>query len=329
MVVNNDGGAIFASLEQGADEYAAERRVLVMGFARELVARYGVAADVAIHAPHRDGDQRNHHAHLMLTTRRLGADGLTEKTRELDDRVQGPQQIQAIRALWEQEQNLALERAQSPERVTCQSLAAQGIQRVPQEKIGEKFKALGRQGVSPRVCGDWQEVARRHRASRARPKHRFEREAVARKSAMRQAMERQAATRRGQRGPEIEQAKASAVAWALDAAGKVIDARDEPSAQLVRLQRQQERERAELAARHFELRAKLEAAPVTPRQQLLGTANQLMKQRRKAVESAERERRAMEKAHRLQREEFAKRNPLVPEQTSGKVKTNSQDFGLD
>ena len=31
------------------------RRLLVAGFAAELVARYGVAADVAIHAPHREG----------------------------------------------------------------------------------------------------------------------------------------------------------------------------------------------------------------------------------------------------------------------------------
>ena len=44
------------------------------GFARELVSRYGVAADVAIHAPHREGDQRNWHAHVLTTTRELTAE---------------------------------------------------------------------------------------------------------------------------------------------------------------------------------------------------------------------------------------------------------------
>jgi hypothetical protein len=33
---------------------------ITRAFAAKLVERYGVAADVAIHAPHREGDQRNH-----------------------------------------------------------------------------------------------------------------------------------------------------------------------------------------------------------------------------------------------------------------------------
>ena len=60
----------------------SERKRLVHDFAKELVERHGVAADVTIHAPGRGGDIRNHHAHILLTTRRLGKDGFTEKTRE-------------------------------------------------------------------------------------------------------------------------------------------------------------------------------------------------------------------------------------------------------
>ena len=63
---------------------AQGRRELAHAFARELVSRYGVAADVAIHAPHREGDKRNWHAHVMTTTRVLTAEGLTDKTRALD-----------------------------------------------------------------------------------------------------------------------------------------------------------------------------------------------------------------------------------------------------
>jgi len=62
-----------------------QRARLAYDFARELVERHGCAADVAIHAPGREGDNRNHHAHILLTTRRLSEDGFTEKTRELDD----------------------------------------------------------------------------------------------------------------------------------------------------------------------------------------------------------------------------------------------------
>src|SRR3546814_2265883 len=49
---------------------ADERRELALDLAREISERHGVAVDVAIHAPGREGDHRNHHAHLLTTTRR-------------------------------------------------------------------------------------------------------------------------------------------------------------------------------------------------------------------------------------------------------------------
>lgn len=47
-------------------------------FARDLAQRTGAAVDFAIHLPHAQGDQRNHHAHVLLTTRRVGPEGLGE-----------------------------------------------------------------------------------------------------------------------------------------------------------------------------------------------------------------------------------------------------------
>ena len=87
--------------------------------------RFGVVADVAIHAPHRDGDQRNHHAHILTTTRRVEADGFTTKTRELDKRKLGSQNIIDMREHWANLQNQALERAGSIDRVDHRSLEAQ------------------------------------------------------------------------------------------------------------------------------------------------------------------------------------------------------------
>ncbi|TNC44698.1 molybdopterin-guanine dinucleotide biosynthesis protein MobA [Rubellimicrobium rubrum] len=104
---------------------AEGRRVLVQGFAAELVARYGVAADVAIHAPHQDGDQRNWHAHVLTTTRVLTPEGLTDKTRVLDAKQTGGPEIEHMRARWAELQNQALERLGVDERVDHRSLAAQ------------------------------------------------------------------------------------------------------------------------------------------------------------------------------------------------------------
>src|SRR3546814_2887477 len=66
-----------------AELSAKARRDLALGLAREISERHGVAVDVAIHAPGREGDHRNHHAHLLTTTRRIGPEGLGAKTREL------------------------------------------------------------------------------------------------------------------------------------------------------------------------------------------------------------------------------------------------------
>ena len=72
-----------------------------------------MAADVAIHAPHRDGDARNHHAHVLTSTRVLGADGFAEKTRVLDAAKTGGPEITAMREHWAGLQNDALERARA------------------------------------------------------------------------------------------------------------------------------------------------------------------------------------------------------------------------
>ena len=78
----------------------ADRIKIVSELSSWLVSRYGVAVDAAIHAPRQGHDERNHHAHLLMTTRRLTAQGLGEKTRELDDKQTGPREIESIRAAW-------------------------------------------------------------------------------------------------------------------------------------------------------------------------------------------------------------------------------------
>lgn len=103
---------------------ADQRRELVASFSRDLVDRYGVVADVAIHEPHRDGDQRNHHAHILTTTRTVTPEGLDAKTRELHGKS-GSEEIKSMREHWAELSNAALERAGQSERVDHRSLSAQ------------------------------------------------------------------------------------------------------------------------------------------------------------------------------------------------------------
>ena len=118
------------------------RRDLAMTFAREISERHGVAVDVSIHAPHRHGDERNHHAHLLVTTRQLGPEGLGAKTRELDQKQSG--EVERWRGRWAEMQNVALERAGSAERVDHRSYERRGIALEPELKQGPAVTAMER-----------------------------------------------------------------------------------------------------------------------------------------------------------------------------------------
>lgn len=134
------------------------RSQITRTFAERLVERYGVAVDVAIHAPHREGDQRNHHAHVLTTTRRLEPGGFTAKTRILDAAKTGGDEIEEMREVWARLQNRALEEAGELDRVDHRSLEAQRedalergdeleaeeLDRDPEMKLGPAANAIER-----------------------------------------------------------------------------------------------------------------------------------------------------------------------------------------
>jgi hypothetical protein len=146
-----------------AELSAQGRATLARAFAQELVERYGVAADVAIHAPGGEGDQRNHHAHILTTTRTVGGGGLGPKTRALDDQRSG--EIERVRELWAAMTNRALEREGVGERVTHLSHAARGLEQAPTAHLGPSATALERRGQETDRGDINRAVAGRNRAA--------------------------------------------------------------------------------------------------------------------------------------------------------------------
>ncbi len=125
------------------------RRSVALAFARELVKRHGCAADVCIHEPSRGGDDRNHHAHILLTTRRLGPDGFVGKTRELDDQMSG--EIVRWRKKWADGINRLFERVGLADRIDHRSHADRGL--LPEAAgvhLGPAATAIERKGRSSR-----------------------------------------------------------------------------------------------------------------------------------------------------------------------------------
>ncbi len=119
-----------------------QRRQLVTDFVREQFMRKGMVAAVAIHAPDRQGDDRNHHAHILLTMRSIGQEGFGEKVREWNSR----EQLEKWREGWERTANRYLERHGHETQIDRRTLAAQGIEREPTQHRGVHAEGMERRG---------------------------------------------------------------------------------------------------------------------------------------------------------------------------------------
>ncbi|MEL5879850.1 MobQ family relaxase [Cereibacter sphaeroides] len=133
---------------------ATQRADLARALAVELAQRFGVAVDVAIHAASGEGDQRNHHAHLLTTTRTAGPDGLGDKTRVLDAAKTGGAEIYAMRAWWAGTVNDALAAAQSSARVDHRRIAVIAADaRAEAEALEKQAKAVETLNAKPADAG--------------------------------------------------------------------------------------------------------------------------------------------------------------------------------
>jgi len=125
---------------------------LLRDWAEWIARRHGCAADWSLHLPGREGDRRNLHGHILLTTRRSDGARLTEKTRELDDRKAGSRHLRAWRAEWAKRARAALAEIGVAADLDPRSYAEQAREkRVPAllggEHLGPARAALARQGV--------------------------------------------------------------------------------------------------------------------------------------------------------------------------------------
>ena len=143
---------------------ADQRKDLAKDFARSLVDRYDVIADLAIHEPSKGGNDKNHHAHIMLTTRKAELDTdnnliLTTKTdielsnakRKSLDMGTTQDEIKQIRETWANLANFALEKAGIQEKIDHRSYADQGNGLQATIHEGTKVTQLRRQGIDTEI----------------------------------------------------------------------------------------------------------------------------------------------------------------------------------
>ena len=142
-----------------------DRKDLAHDFARALADRYQVIADCAIHVPtdkeiERGASPLNFHAHILLTTRTatIDDDGKIYLTKDKADseisdddrRKKGlPRmsvEVKAVRELWEHSANKVLE-AKGHHLIDSRSYKSQGIDLVPQLKMGKDATHMERKGI--------------------------------------------------------------------------------------------------------------------------------------------------------------------------------------
>jgi Ti-type conjugative transfer relaxase TraA len=136
-------------------ELSSQQRIeLAREFARGLADRYGTAVDFAVHRPHVEGDVRNFHAHVLMTTRTVGPEGLGAKThieranKELlpEGLPTSQMQIRDIRQSFEHMANEYLARAGLEIRIDHRSHLERGLEIEPTGHMGVHATQIERQG---------------------------------------------------------------------------------------------------------------------------------------------------------------------------------------
>lgn len=121
-------------------ELSAEgRKAVARAVAEYLTTQHGLAVDFSIHTPGAEGDIRNFHIHMMMTSRRMSATGLGKKATEFSNSLEeGSKLTLALRALTAKTINarLAAEGKAHLVKVEHKSFKDRGVQRQPTKHQG-------------------------------------------------------------------------------------------------------------------------------------------------------------------------------------------------
>lgn len=139
-------------------------KMLAYEFATNLSQKYKIAVDVAVHAPDKQGDNRNYHAHLLLTTRQITQeqDGRFELGKKSQLEMSNTQLKQAgllsnqdelveLRRTWAELANTYLAEHGLDERIDHRSHADRGLLTLPTVKMGWQATELERKGIKTDV----------------------------------------------------------------------------------------------------------------------------------------------------------------------------------
>lgn len=121
----------------------AQRLELVRNYITEQFTTKGMIADLAIHAPNRKGDNRNYHAHILLTMRKISPEGFGNKERAWNAKAN----IYQWREQWQHHTNRMLKEAGLDCQIDGRSHAKKSLDKEPLLHLGVHATALERRGI--------------------------------------------------------------------------------------------------------------------------------------------------------------------------------------
>ena len=127
-----------------------QRTELAQDFCKQLAKMHGIAVDLCIHEPNEreikaGADPRNHHAHILTTTRKITNDGLTDKADIEKAGRKRKDDLKNTRQLWADTTNHHLKRAGVDVRIDARSLKDQGSSLKPTIKMGKVATQMERE----------------------------------------------------------------------------------------------------------------------------------------------------------------------------------------
>lgn len=129
-----------------------QRTALAQDFCKHLAKNYGVAVDLCIHRPtdkevKKGADPRNHHAHILTTTRIITNDGLGAKADIEKAGRNRKDDLQNVRKAWADYANEHLKKAGLNIEIDHRSHMERGLEIAPTIKMGVSATAMERKGI--------------------------------------------------------------------------------------------------------------------------------------------------------------------------------------
>lgn len=115
---------------------------LAREIAEHISKKYGVGIQASLHKL----GTENPHVHILSTTREITPEGLGKKTRVLDDRKTGAEEIKKLREHWSAICNRELERHNKPARIDHRSNKDRKIEALPTVHEGPSATGLAKRG---------------------------------------------------------------------------------------------------------------------------------------------------------------------------------------